>query len=148
MFRRDILEAVGRFRRGRQPTEDQELYLRIARAYPIFCHHEVVAEYRRHPQQMSADYRRMLTYAMATLRRQRRHVKRNPEYAEAYRAGRRFRGWLYGAPLTWHAVGAARAGDWPRALRSFWVLCRYYPKGPITLARNKLAQVIRPRDAA
>jgi glycosyltransferase involved in cell wall biosynthesis len=97
MFRRDILEAVGRFRRGRQPTEDQELYLRIARAYPIFCHHEVVAEYRRHPQQMSADYRRMLTYAMATLRRQRRHVKRNPEYAEAYRAGRRFRGWLYGA---------------------------------------------------
>jgi glycosyltransferase involved in cell wall biosynthesis len=145
MFKRDILEAVGGFRPGLGHTQDQELYLRIARGYPIFCHHEVVAEYRHHPQQRSEDYRRMLVHAIATLHKQRPYLRRNPAYAEAYRAGLRYRRRLYGAPLTWQVVTAVRAGDWRGALSALWVLVRYYPEGPIALARKSLARAIRPR---
>ena len=57
MFRRNVLLAVGGFHPRFAYTSDTEIYLRIARQYPIHCHHTVVAEYRRHDGQHSQKRR-------------------------------------------------------------------------------------------
>ena len=59
MFKRRVIQEAGGFRSD-VLCEDQEMYLRIARTYPIYCHHEIIAEYRRHGAQMSQKFDLML----------------------------------------------------------------------------------------
>ncbi|MDQ6733561.1 MAG: hypothetical protein M3Z35_05500, partial [Nitrospirota bacterium] len=95
--------------------EDQDMYLRIARTAPIYCHHEVIAEYRRHTNQMSQKWDVMMSTAMAILQAQRHYMKGRPDYEDAWRAGVLFRQKLYGPALTWAMVASARSKDWSRA---------------------------------
>ena len=60
MYRRDRLEAAGRFDERLRRGEDYDLYLRMARRYPIAAYPDLVAAYRLHGQNMSADHRSML----------------------------------------------------------------------------------------
>ena len=39
MFRRDIVDRIGRFCANLRSCEDFDLFLRIARRYPLYCHH-------------------------------------------------------------------------------------------------------------
>lgn len=142
MFKRDVLFEIGLFRVALRSCEDQDLYLRIARNYPIYCHHEVVAEYRRHPMQMSRQWDVMLQAAMAVLRSQEPYVKGHPYYARALRAGIRFRQQLYGEPLAWQTVSAIRSHEWSRAVRNLGVLLRFYPQGLLMLLRHKMRQLV------
>ena len=52
MYRRDALERMGGFDTSVPGVEDYELYLRIAREFPVRRHPRVVAEYRRHGSNM------------------------------------------------------------------------------------------------
>jgi glycosyltransferase involved in cell wall biosynthesis len=137
MFRREVLMNVGGFLRDLIMCEDQELYLRIARRHPIHCHHHVIAEYRRHGQQSSQRWDLMLQNAMRMLAWQRSAVTGRPDYEEAWRIGLDHRRRLYGAPLAWAMVHAARSGEWKRAARYFYVLLRWHPLGLIGLIRQK-----------
>jgi glycosyltransferase involved in cell wall biosynthesis len=127
MFRRDILERVGGFQVGRECAEDQDLFFRIARQYPIYCHHDVVAEYRRHSEQNSANYANMLRQAMRVLSAQWPYVKGNSVYEEAYREGKHFRQRLYGETLFRQMATAVRLGWIREAVRIGGVLLRYNP---------------------
>src|SRR5829696_17619 len=55
MFRRAILETVGGFDTSLCPAEDHEMYLRIARRFPVCRHEKVVAEYRQHGTKASGN---------------------------------------------------------------------------------------------
>ncbi|HKN86886.1 MAG TPA: glycosyltransferase [Nitrospiraceae bacterium] len=134
MFRRDVLLAVGGFRREFEGADDQEVYLRIARQYPIHCHHRVIAEYRRHPSQGSQKLIKMLAAAIRTLQAQRPHLGNHPEYRVAYRAGIRQRQGLYGQAIFWQALRAAKARQWSTSLACAAVLVQYDRKdliGPL-----------------
>src|SRR5262249_10534183 len=48
LYRRGVLQRMGGFDIALRHCEDYDLYLRIARSWPIYCHHKVVAEYRLH----------------------------------------------------------------------------------------------------
>ena len=64
MYRRECLEAIGGFDHGLARCEDYDLYLRMAAAYPITAHPELVAEYRLHGDNMSANHWAMLQSAL------------------------------------------------------------------------------------
>jgi hypothetical protein len=75
MYRRSILDSVGGFDTSLSASEDYDMYLRIARDYPVCNHKKVVAEYRRrHGTNMSGDPARMLSYSVGVLRLQRKHI--------------------------------------------------------------------------
>jgi glycosyltransferase involved in cell wall biosynthesis len=129
MFRRDIITNIGGFRLGMRACQDQELYLRFAHRYPIYCHHEVVAEYRRHENQLTGNAARMLRMSMLMLRWQRPYIRGVPQYKEAYRFGVQFRQRLYGEILFWELVSAVKAGRWRQTAEAFLTLLRFHPRG-------------------
>lgn len=66
--------------------EDYDLYLKIARNYPVGCHTSRVAAYRHHGGNMSCDYLKMLSNVLKVHARQERHLKGREE-REAWREG-------------------------------------------------------------
>jgi glycosyltransferase involved in cell wall biosynthesis len=142
MFKRQIIQKVGGFRTDVAGSEDQELFLRIARAYPIYCHHEVIAEYRRHDTQMSQKFDLMLKSSLAALRLQRDHIKQNPMYREAYNSGILFRQDLYDGALQRQIVTDIKQHRWRRASEALLRFVRYHPRGLANFLWNKLRKEI------
>jgi len=87
MYKRDVFDSVGPLDEHASPADDYELYLRIARDFPIHCHHEVIVEYRLHSTNTSHDYDYMLKQALRVLHAQRRYVKGNAAYRRSLKVG-------------------------------------------------------------
>ncbi|MBE9570904.1 MAG: glycosyltransferase [Proteobacteria bacterium] len=129
MYRRDIFQYFKGFDPSLNAAEDYELYLRITRNYPVYFHNAVVAEYRWHSTNMTKNAELMLRSVMTVLRSQRKYVKDDKNYMEAYRAGINF--WIeyYGYDLiqlvkTQLSMGGKRI----RALRGIVTLIIYAPR--------------------
>jgi glycosyltransferase involved in cell wall biosynthesis len=86
VYRRSSLEAVGGFDEKLSAADDYDLYLRLARRFPIYCHETVVTEYRRHGTNTTRDPATVLDSQLQVLRRQRRSVRDRRE-REARRRG-------------------------------------------------------------
>jgi hypothetical protein len=87
VYQRDVLDSVGSFDDSLRGCEDYDTYLRIAERFPICSHEVVVAEYRRHGASASSNHALILSTSMIVLRKQRKHVKGNNLYQQAYTAG-------------------------------------------------------------
>ncbi len=130
MYRRTVFDSVGGFDPSVNGAADYDLYLRIARDYPVHYHGEVVAEYRRrHGANMTIDPALILSTSLAVHRTQRKHVIGHEQYEKAYMAGMRRRQWTHGDRLVGEVRGHLRGREWRRALRGMLVLLRYYPRG-------------------
>ncbi len=129
MYQRIMLEYVGGFDTSVSPSADYDLYLRIARDYPVYCHGEVVAEYRRHGANMTRDPTLMLRSEVTVLRRQWRYVRRSKQNREAYEAGLEHSREYFGKPLIEEVRAHVRVGEWQQVLRGLMVLLRYNPRG-------------------
>jgi glycosyltransferase involved in cell wall biosynthesis len=140
MYRRSALEAVGGFNLARAGAEDYDLNLRIARAFPIHCHSQVLLEHRVHVASMSRKSARMLEDAVTALKDQAPFVKGNPDWHIALLAGLKEMRRGYGQPLMTEVCAQLRAGDWRRALRGMWTLARYDPGGPFKALGRRLAR--------
>ena len=143
MLRRDVMDSIGGFRAERKfsGSEDRDCWLRVARLYPIQCHHELITEYRRHPEQASQKWGAMLTSGMLVMREQWPYVKGNPVYEACYRSGVRQYQDACGPPLVWQMVVDARAGRWRSALRALLTVLRFYPRGLLVLLQHKVRHV-------
>jgi glycosyltransferase involved in cell wall biosynthesis len=86
MHRRTALLAVGGFDRRLRYAEDYDLYLRLARRFPIVDHYTQVAEYRQHPGSLSRDWERMLSATLAALAPHRPGPGAPPALRAAWRA--------------------------------------------------------------
>jgi glycosyltransferase involved in cell wall biosynthesis len=148
MYRRAVLKAIGGFNETLSACEDHELYLRIARRFPVHYHAKLVAEYRRHDENMTGDSRRMLEIAMKVHCSQWKYAKENKLYREAYKTGIGiWQGW-YGDALVKNVRGRIHKGEWRRALGGAWTLVRYYPQGLSLLVngRRRLAWQLKSRN--
>ena len=147
-FRRGVFDAVGRFDPQVNPSADYDLYLRVARRFPIAAHEGVVAEYRQHGANMSSDPVYMLEHTLRVLRRQRPHITGDAAALEAYRAGHS--GWrvFYGERLVGRFRTALHDRRMRAALRDAWRLLRLYPAG-VRRHLVKKARLLsgRPGDA-
>lgn len=129
MFRRGTLERCGTFNTALGGSADYELYLRLARTYPIHDHGQLVAHYRRHQTNMSGNAAQMLRETLMVLRRQRPYVDGDPEGMAAYREGWRHWQEFYGSHLVNEIREHVRDGEWAPALHKGLVLAMFYPRG-------------------
>lgn len=65
LYRCDVLAREGGFDETLKMCEDYDVYLRLARMYPVAAHEEIVAEYRRHERNMSSNSQGMLEAVLA-----------------------------------------------------------------------------------
>jgi len=136
MYRRWVFEEVGGFDGSVDAAADWDLYLRVARRFPIHHHGEVVADYRWHGANMTADPALMLRSTVSVLRGQRQHVKGNKRYEEAYEQGIKLFREHNGANLAKEIRSHLRRRDVGQAIGGALVLARYYPRG-LGLVVNK-----------
>ena len=148
MYRRCVFDAVGGFDTSYRAAEDYDLYYRILKSFPVYCHDTLVAEIRRHEANMTRDRTLMLKYNMAALRTQRKRVKEDARYKQAYRAGERlWRDW-HGAPVVNQVRAHLLEGRWWQGLKGLLLLSRYYPQGILLVAnwgveRERVARRLR-----
>lgn len=137
MYRRQILMKSSGFDGRLKTSEDREFYLRLIRLAPLYCHHQVIAEYRMSDQQTTRQWYVMLKSDYYIQRKQWRLVRGNRLYQDAYRDGMSFLRARYGERAVWQMVADARSGQWAQAIYGFWVLLRCYPAGLVNLFRIK-----------
>jgi glycosyltransferase involved in cell wall biosynthesis len=135
MHRRECLEAVAGYNAAPQVqgAEDYDLYLRLARLFPIFCHGKVIAEYRQYDESaanVSNNPRRMLQSTISALHAQRRHLKNNKAHRQVYRLGIRHKQQLWGGLLLEQVKGQLLTrGARRQAMQNLWTLIKYNKRG-------------------
>jgi glycosyltransferase involved in cell wall biosynthesis len=129
LFRRSIFDEVGGFDATLRVAEDYELYLRIARGWPICCHPVIVAEYRMHGTNTSRDSELMLTTTLQVLKSQARYLDNDPGRLIAFRAGVKSWRKQYGRQLASELARSYSTLRMNHLLRKLVRLCSYYPQG-------------------
>jgi glycosyltransferase involved in cell wall biosynthesis len=137
MYRRFAFEKVGTFDPQIEASEDYDLYFRVARRFPVYCHDTVVLEARRHGENMTRDHGRMLKATLDVLRSQSGYIRSNERYLAAYKAGVRKVHEEHGLPLASAVRSGVRKLEWKEALRGMHLLARYYPRGLLLLVNRR-----------
>ena len=138
MFRRAVLERVGGFDRRVPACADYEMYLRISRDHPVAFHTAVIAEYRKHGANMSADAALMLRQLQWVMREQRPHLT-TISRRKAYRDGVRNINSYYGDRLaTQIRMGVRTTGSWRRTASEIATLLWCHPRGAAEHMLRKL----------
>jgi glycosyltransferase involved in cell wall biosynthesis len=91
VHRRSALEHVGGFDESLAAGDDYDLYLRIAREFPVFCHDAVVTEYRRHGSNTTRDPDVVLSSELEVLARQEPRLRDGRERKAQQEGARRTR---------------------------------------------------------
>lgn len=146
MFRRDPLERVRGFSHDVDAAADYEMYLHLARHYPVHDHAQVVAHYRKHETNMSGNAARMLRETLAVLRSQRPFLEGDQASLVAYEEG--WRTWqnFYGEHLATEIRTAVRNYRWLEAGSKAAVLAMYHPRGLWHHARRKSQLVLQAQS--
>jgi glycosyltransferase involved in cell wall biosynthesis/SAM-dependent methyltransferase len=132
IYRRGVFASF-QFNPSLRACEDYDLYLRVARELRIQPHDGIVAEYRRHGGNMSAQNVRMLVSSRSVFQSQRASARAIPRYRRAWREGIRFISRYYGEALSGTVRADLREGRWKAALSGVIALARYYPRGLTSL---------------
>jgi glycosyltransferase involved in cell wall biosynthesis len=128
MYRRSVFETVGLFDTSLKACEDYDMYFRITRKAPVYCHDKITAEYRHHDANMSRDRALMLKFSLKVLRSQRKYLV-NHEQREALRIGTQFWRTLYGDRLIRDKRALIAGNDWRHTIAGIPMLLRNYPIG-------------------
>ena len=139
IFRRHVVEAVGGFSVGMALSEDYDLYLRIARQFPIHCHNELVVDYRQHDGNASLESAsQSLRSTLRALNAQAEFVRDQPELAAALERGRKHWGRMFGRSIAFELAHLVKRLELRRAANALLLLLRHHPRGLIELARFRL----------
>jgi glycosyltransferase involved in cell wall biosynthesis len=113
-----ILRANGGFDASLRSCEDFDVYLRLARHYPIAAYSSIAAEYRRHGANMTVNSVVMIKTSRAVLRSQIRAGAITREQSAAAKAGLQFMTDFYGEAAIQEITYLIRARTPMRALRT------------------------------
>jgi glycosyltransferase involved in cell wall biosynthesis len=119
LYSRKRLMEIGGFDPRLRRCEDYDVYLRMAQSHPITSHPHIIAEYRFHGSNMSANPREMLWWALKVLDRQKQVALTRHGGAEAWRAGRRSWREYYGELSLISAQEAWSRGERKASAREF-----------------------------
>jgi glycosyltransferase involved in cell wall biosynthesis len=147
LFRRSVLDEVGGFDPGLRVAEDYELYLRIARNYPICCHSTVIAEYRMHQANASHNSELMLTMTLQVLRSQASYIRGDVRRLFAFLEGLRTWRRQYGRQLASELARSFSSLPVHQIRRKLLVLLNHYPQGLMMLLLLRIMPGLRNRKA-
>jgi hypothetical protein len=120
---------------------DYDMYLRVSRHFPVAFHDVVVAEYRRHGENMSLDPARMLRQMTSVLNKHRQHIRGDAARRAALDQGRLNVQEYYGDQLAQRIRTRVRArSGWLRAAADVARLLVLYPRGLIANAWRKTSR--------
>jgi SAM-dependent methyltransferase len=88
LYDRERIVACGGFNAALRRCEDYDLYLRLSLKHPVACHSSLVADYRWHGANMSADFMGMLTGTLRVQGAFAELARRDPVRARAFDKGR------------------------------------------------------------
>jgi len=130
IFRRFAIESVGGFDPNLRAMEDINLFLKIAREFPICFHNQLVSEYRYTGNNVSRKASEMLISAMQAHSLQWDYIQQteNKEYAVAYEQGKQSWIKLFGERLPYEIIRYIQAGQWIEALGVLRLILHYDPK--------------------
>ncbi len=135
MFHRESLQRVGNFDSSVRIGEDFPVYLRLAKDAQIVCHGEYVADYRKHPGQLTKRPAALLESIVVSQRAFQatfdEGAQRDPIWLKAERHWRVYWGqWIPG-----EVVKCVLRGDWTRFRASLSTYLRYLPDTLVGSAR-------------
>ena len=147
LFRRSVLDEMGGFDAQYPVAEDYDLYLRIARKYPICCHSAVLAEYRIHNANASRNSQLMLATTLKVLRTQAPYVRRDGRRLIAFLEG--LHNWRrqYGRQLAHEMAGSFPLAKIPNLGRKLLLLLNHYPNGIAMFLLLRLAPGLQKSGA-
>lgn len=143
IFRREVFELVGGFDILVDLGEDYEMYLRISRAYPIYCHNRVIVEYRLHQGNRSRSAAKGLKALLRILDEQWEHIKENRKYISAYKKGKRQWRKLFGRLLPFEVFRNLKARKLNAAAHGILLFLQHYPQGLVTFPIYLLSKLTR-----
>ena len=125
-YRRDRLLETGGFDESLRRCEDYDVYLRMAKRYPIVGYPDLTAAYRLHGDNMSADHRGMLRAALDVHARYRPTRRDGAHAMAAWRKGRRRWRSYYALEMA-SARYRRRSGSLVHSIRDLGVLAGVSP---------------------
>lgn len=143
MFRRLIFNAVGGFDLKLYRSQDYEIYLHISRLFPIYCHNQVIVEYRLHQNNMSLSTMNEFEAVLKILDNQWVHIKENRKYISAYKKGKRHWRKLFGRLLPFEVVRNLKARKFNAAAHGILLFLQHYPQGLVTFPIYLLSKLTR-----
>ncbi len=130
IFQKAAVESIKGFNSNwNRGTEDYDLYLRIARKFPIYCHNQIVVKYRRHDSNVSNNAARILEECLKVLDFHWSFIKGNQDLEKAYKTGKRHWIKLFGPRLTSQLIAHLKTGQWNEAIRVMFFQLKIYPQG-------------------
>ena len=141
LYDRERLVEVGAFDASLRRSEDYDVFLRMASLYRIACHDTVVADYRWHGSNMSADAVEMLVWSLRV------HDRHRPDRSDAdawqaWRQGRRLWKRTY-ANFAWRdRPGVGGLAKWAERAR----IARMAPASLPMAAARQLARKLLPQS--
>jgi len=138
LFRTTVVRRVGGFKTTVSGAEDYDLYLRIARTHRIWCHDQVIAEYRQHDTSTSRKPMLMMRSLLDVMRGQRAWVEGDMLAQRALRHGISRAQRYIGEQLMTDVRKQLRARQWGRAVHGLAALLQHHPVGFLQHARRKL----------
>jgi hypothetical protein len=118
--------------------EDYDVFLRMSRAYPVASHPTIIAEYRWHGSNMSADHREMLASTLNVHQQEASNALTHPMTAAAWRKGRQVWKKYYAVQaLLAGFSGTSNSREIIRAAQKILQAVRMSPRG---VAQHLLAQ--------
>ena len=143
MYRRTVLESVGGFDSSMVPSEDYDMYLRISRSFPIYCHNQVIIKYRLHDENQSRSTGLALKAILRVLDGQRDFIRGNKTYEAAYRRGRKQWRKLFGRLLPFEVFRNLKARKLNAVAHGILLFLQHYPQGLVTFPIYLLFKLTR-----
>jgi glycosyltransferase involved in cell wall biosynthesis len=140
LFRRRFVEAAGGFREGSFPAEDYDLYLRVARIAPVYCHNREVVEYRCHAGNASRQSYRQLRAALAVLEEQLPLVQGDPLLERSIAKGRAHWARVFAPSMAFESIDAIRNGELRVGLRILATTLAADPRSVLAMLRHFAAK--------
>ena len=128
MFRREVLERAGGFNPELNGAADYELYLHVARHYPVYDHGAIVA-HCRHTEMTPGHAADMLRETLEVLWAQRPFLEGDEASLAAYRDGQQLWQAFYGSQLADEIRAAMRDHEWMSVVAKSAILAEYHPRG-------------------
>jgi glycosyltransferase involved in cell wall biosynthesis len=125
MMSRKALDQVGGFDPNVEPGDDYDLYIRIARDFPVLRHSALVAEYRIHGSAVSQDGRKMYASTERVLNKVKATMPLTPKEQRLLSAGYRRadayflggEGWRHKARLLYYRLRSLSQSSFLEMLR-------------------------------
>ncbi len=127
LCRRSVFDAGVRFDEALPMCSDYEFYLQVARHWPLYCHNEVVCEYRQHGRQQSVNKRRVVDHIVRILEAQEPFTRESRAYRRMRRKGIRIIRHSYSHNLFEQAWKNLAEEHWQDALENFLTFLAYEP---------------------